>query len=48
MTGMRSISREEEKRMKSKSALNYAKYFIKQISNMQTQPSSEEQPILTQ
>jgi hypothetical protein len=40
--GLHSMRQEDDKRMKSKSALNYAKYFIKQVSNLPTQPSSEE------
>jgi hypothetical protein len=37
----RSPSEENDRRMKSKSALNYAKYFIKQVSNIPTEPSSQ-------
>ncbi len=33
-------SPDEERRLKSKSALNYAKYFIKQVSVLPTEPSS--------
>lgn len=35
-----STERDEEKRLKSKSALNYAKYFIRNVSTVPTEPSS--------
>ena len=38
---------EASRSVKSKSALNYAKYFIKTVSNLPTEPSSQEQNVAT-
>lgn len=41
-TSRRQTDSADSRRCKSKSALNYAKYFIKQVSNIPTEPSSKE------